>query len=544
MIEHHRLQAFLEGVKRELQQQIKREQYDSWFRGFHVVRVSKQEIEFGVPTGFVRDWLTRNYHSLIADAVHAAGLRLQLIPVELDPSARVRFVVHRKPAAEGTPASVALEAAEAAGTGTDEVVEESEGTEPEVGAPIPEPRNPRHRTPPSVAETGGLEQALESAARERPADAAPGLAPLSVFQSSQRKQDAIGELVLNTGYTFDQFVVGPCNRLSHAAALAIAENPGRAYNPLYIHGGVGLGKTHLLQAVCHGILKRHRSARVLYVSCEEFTNRFIHSIQSGNLEDFRGSFRGADVLVVDDVQFMGGKERTQEEFFHTFNALYNSQKQIVLSSDLSPMNTTAIEDRILSRFKWGLVTEIEQPCFETRVAIVKRKARLRGADFDDEISYFIAERMATNIRELEGAVIKVVGFASIMERPITLALVEEALAGSMMPHTHHVTVDQIMELITAEFSVSVRDLTGKSRSQPHAMPRQISMFLVRELLMMPFEEIGRRFGGRDHTTVMYSVQKVRDRMNADRMFRELITSIMTRLGVNVRRSRPNDGAKS
>ena len=559
MIEHHRLLAFLEEVKRELQQQVKREQYDSWFRGFHVVRLSKQEIEFGVPTGFVRDWLTRNYHSLVADAVQAAGLRMQMIPLELDPSSlRVRFSVHVDPAPAGKP----VPAGKFARRGLPASVAESGGLESalvqlEAGGPLPAEDLGAGRGPeqpdlegsqdadlPIGAESVGTQsvstQSTSTAGPQKGLGGGPGFPARSEAPASQgggRTRDSIRELVLNPGYTFDQFVVGPCNRLSHAAALAIGENPGRAYNPLYIHGGVGLGKTHLLQAICQGILKRHRAARVLYVSCEEFTNRFIHSIQSSNLEDFRASFRGADVLVVDDVQFMGGKERTQEEFFHTFNALYNSQKQIVISSDHSPVQATTIEDRIVSRFKWGLVTEIEQPCFETRVAIVKRKARLRGADFDDEISYFIAERMATNIRELEGAVIKVIGFAAIMDRQITLQLVEEALRGSLVPALSHVTLDQITELVTSEFSVTMRDLTGKSRSQPHAMPRQISMFLVRELLSLPFEEIGRRFGGRDHTTVMYSVQKVKDRMSADRMFRDLVNNMVSRLGVPNRHGR-------
>jgi len=334
---------------------------------------------------------------------------------------------------------------------------------------------------------------------------------------------------LNHHYTFDQFVVGPSNRLAHAAALAISENPGRAYNPLFIHGNVGLGKTHLLQAICHTVLRRQPEACVLYLNCEGFTNRFIKSVQVGDLDSFRDHHRNVDVLVIDDIQFLANKQKTQDEFFHTFNSLYNIQKQIVISSDRPPPEIPTVEERLVSRFKWGLVTDIESPSFETRVAIVKRKAKMKSEELSDEVANFIAERVATNIRELEGAVTKVIGVAAITDRPITPELASEALRGVTTAPTNHITLDKIMSLITSEFSISTRDLTGKSRTQAISLPRQIAMHLARKYTDHCFEEIGRSFGNRDHTTVIYAVTKIRDRAKKDRMFRDFLDTLCTRL---------------
>jgi chromosomal replication initiator protein len=290
-----------------------------------------------------------------------------------------------------------------------------------------------------------------------------------------------------------------------------------------------LGKTHLLQAICHTVLRRQPDACVLYLNCEEFTNRFIKSVQLGDLDSFRDHHRNVDVLVIDDIQFLANKQKTQDEFFHTFNSLYNIQKQIVISSDRPPPEIPTVEERLVSRFKWGLVTDIETPSFETRVAIVKRKAKMKSEDISDEVAQFIAERVATNIRELEGAVTKVIGVAAITDRPITLELASEALRGVATAPTNHVTLDKIMSLITSEFSISTRDLTGKSRTQAISLPRQIAMFLARKYTDHCFEEIGRSFGNRDHTTVIYAVTKIRDRGKKDRMFRDFLDTLCTRL---------------
>ncbi|MGE0142434.1 MAG: chromosomal replication initiator protein DnaA [Planctomycetota bacterium] len=345
----------------------------------------------------------------------------------------------------------------------------------------------------------------------------------------RRIQPARASCELSRNYTFDQFVVGPCNRLSHAAALAVSDNPGRAYNPLFVHGSVGLGKTHVLQAICHEIRRKDDNARVLYLSCEEFTNRFINSIQAGRLEEFRELHREADVLVIDDVQFLADKGKTQEEFFHTFNALYHAQRQIVLSSDRPPSEIPTIEDRLVSRFKWGLVVEMAMPCLETRTAIVRRKARARQVELADDVAFHIAKRIDTNIRELEGAITKVLGVAEITEREITVDLVDEALRGVISRRQRPVSLTDVVELVTNEFSLSARELTGKGRAQTVSLPRQVCMFIARQLTDLSYDEIGRSFSGRDHTTVLYAVRKVEKRIKDDRVFREMVTSLITRL---------------
>jgi chromosomal replication initiator protein len=337
------------------------------------------------------------------------------------------------------------------------------------------------------------------------------------------------EAPLNRNYTFEQFVVGSCNRLAHAAALASSEQPGQAYNPLFVHGNVGLGKSHLLQAIGNAILRRSHEARLIYISCEEFTNRYIRSIESREVDRFRKYHRTADVLIVDDVDFLANKERTQEEFFHTFNDLYNAGKQIVLSSDRPPPEIPALEERLVSRFKWGLVVDIDRPCFETRVAILKRKAKMRSVELPDEVAYYVAKRIDTNIRELEGALIKLIGVAAITERVLSLNLAQEALHDVQPSKSYHVALTEIMSLVTSEFAISARDITGKNRTQAISFPRQVGMYLSRMHTEHSLEEIGKFFGNRDHTTVLYAVTKIRERAQSDRVLKELLASLATRL---------------
>ncbi len=310
--------------------------------------------------------------------------------------------------------------------------------------------------------------------------------------------------------------------------FAIGEHPGCAYNPLFVHGNVGLGKSHLLQAICHTVLRRDPNARVLYLSCEDFTNAFIQAIQNGHLDSFREQYRTADMLVIDDVQFLANKEKTQDEFFHTFNALYDGQKQIVLSSDRPPVEIPTVEERLVSRFKWGLVAEVEAPCFETRAAIVKRKAAGRNIDLTDDVARYIADVIASNIRELEGAVIKVIGIAALTFQAITLELAQGILSNTTVRHAK-VSVDDVMSLITSEFAISARELTGKSRTQTVSMPRQVAMYLLREYTESSLEDVGRVFGNRDHTTVLYAVNKIRERAQKDRIFKELLDGLGNRL---------------
>ncbi len=345
--------------------------------------------------------------------------------------------------------------------------------------------------------------APESAAAEEPAPRAPSPRPAPPVAYGE------SDVILNPQYIFDNFIPGPSNNFPYAAALAVADSPGKSYNPLFLHGSVGLGKTHLLQAICHRLMERRPDMRILYLSCETFTNHFVTAVANGELDGFRFRYRHVDVLLIDDIHFLASRERTQEEFFHTFNTLYNANKQIILSSDSNPAEIPTIEERLVSRFKWGVVAKIDQPVYETRVAIIARKARVHGATFPDEVVKFLAENIRSNIRELEGAVNKVAGMAHIYQRAIDVDLAREALRDLLPPPNSRVSVDGIVRTVADHFGVPVKDLMGKRRSKSIAHPRQICMFLARRLTSHSLEEIGGYFGGRDHTTVMYAYDKIR-----------------------------------
>jgi len=312
----------------------------------------------------------------------------------------------------------------------------------------------------------------------------------------------------NNDYVFENFIVGPNSRLAHAASMAVAESPGTAYNPLFIYGSVGLGKTHLLQAICHAILKKNARANIIYQSCDTFVNNFISALQSSNLEPFRRKYRNADVLVIDDIHFLANKEHTQEEFFHTFNSLYNDTKQIVLSSDSEPQEIPTLEERLVSRFKWGLVGKLDRPSFETRVAIIKSKAHLRYYELPEDVVHFVAENITSNVREIEGAITRLVGYASLAGRNLTLDFAREILKDSTT-RTDNIRIEDIIRVAADLFAVKVADLQSKKRTKSIAFPRQVCMFLARQLTDLPLAEIGGYFGGRDHTTVIHAVDKIK-----------------------------------
>jgi len=315
-------------------------------------------------------------------------------------------------------------------------------------------------------------------------------------------------LLLTEDYTFDTFVMGPCNRLAHAASLAVSEAPGKSYNPLYIHGSVGLGKTHLLQATCRKIATTNPQAEICLLSCEMFVNHFIEAVERGQLHEFRYRYRHADVLAIDDIQFLSAHEQTQEEFFHTFNTLYQSQKQIILSSDRGPGQIPDLEERLVSRFNWGLVAQIDRPCYETRVAIIRKKARVRRIELPEDVICFIAGIIDSNARELEGAIAKVVMLAQVTSRSIDIPLAEEALGTKLASGRGGITIENILGAVTARFNVRLADLQSKKRTRSIALPRQICMYLARELTRHSLEEIGGYFGGRDHTTVMHAKRTI------------------------------------
>jgi chromosomal replication initiator protein len=316
------------------------------------------------------------------------------------------------------------------------------------------------------------------------------------------------ELKLHPDYTFDNFVVGPSNRLAHASCVAVGQSLGNTYNPLFIYGSSGLGKTHLLHAVCCETKRRFDKAVIQFLSCEDFVNRFIRAIGKGNLQGFQSQFRTVDGLVIDDVQFLREREQSQEEFFHTFNALYNNGKQIILSADSPPGKIPSLEERLISRFNWGLVARIDPPSYETRVAIVQKKAHLRGLSISGEIAEYIARKVHANIRELEGALTTIYAVATTTGEQITLKLAQRALEGQIESTAKPISITDIIEVVTSHFDVRLADLQSKKRSQSITEPRQICMYLARNLTKHSLEEIGGHLGGRDHTTVMHACSKI------------------------------------
>ena len=338
---------------------------------------------------------------------------------------------------------------------------------------------------------------------------------------------------LNPKYTFDSFVIGNSNRFAHAASLAVAESPAKAYNPLFIYGGVGLGKTHLMHAIGHYILESNPNAKVVYVSSEKFTNELINAIKDDKNEEFRNKYRNVDILLIDDIQFIAGKERTQEEFFHTFNALHDANKQIILSSDRPPKEIPTLEDRLRSRFEWGLIADIQVPDFETRMAILKKKADVENLNVANEGMGYIATRIKSNIRELEGALIRIIAYSSLTNREVTVDLASEALKDIISKKQgKHITVDLIQDIVASYFNLRVEDLKSQRRTRNVAYPRQIAMYLSRKLTDMSLPKIGEEFGGRDHTTVIHAYEKISENLKTDNSLQNIINDITKKLTQN------------
>ena len=335
---------------------------------------------------------------------------------------------------------------------------------------------------------------------------------------------------LNPKYTFQSFVIGNSNRFAHAASLAVAESPAKAYNPLFIYGGVGLGKTHLMHAIGHYILQENPKAKVVYVSSEKFTNELINAIKDDKNEEFRNKYRKVDVLLIDDIQFIAGKERTQEEFFHTFNALHEENKQIILSSDRPPKEIPTLEDRLRSRFEWGLIADIQPPDFETRMAILKKKADVEGLSVPNEVMVYIATKIKSNIRELEGALIRIIAYSSLTNRDVSVDLASEALKDIISnKESAPVTVKTIQESVANYYNLRIEDLKSQRRTRNIAYPRQIAMYLSRKLTDMSLPKIGEEFGGRDHTTVIHAYEKISENLKTDEGLQSMINDITKKL---------------
>jgi chromosomal replication initiator protein len=333
-------------------------------------------------------------------------------------------------------------------------------------------------------------------------------------------------LSLNPRYTFENFILGASNKHAHAYSLAVAEAPGKTYNPLFIYGGVGLGKTHLLQAICHHIKTKSTAPKICYLPSEKFTNELIDAIQHHSTSAFRAKFRNVDVLLLDDIHFIAGKESTQEEFFHTFNALYDSRKQIIISSDRPPKEIANLQERLVSRFSWGLTTDVQPPDLETRVAILKKKIEREPVSVPDDVIFFIAQLIKTNIRELEGALIRTIAYSLLEEKPITLELAKEVLKDLLREPKKLITVDFIQRCVVEEYGVTLQDLKLRRRNKNIVLPRQIAMYLSRELTDLSFPEIGDCFGGKDHTTVLHSYNKIKVNLKQNELLKDKVDKII------------------
>ena len=355
--------------------------------------------------------------------------------------------------------------------------------------------------------------------------------PAPRIKPGQEQQHEFLPGMLNPKYTFDTFVIGSGNRFAHAASLAVAEAPAKAYNPLFIYGGVGLGKTHLMHAIGHYVLEHNPNAKVVYLSSEKFTNEFINSIRDNKTGEFRDKYRSVDILLIDDIQFLAGKEQTQEEFFHTFNTLHEESKQIIISSDRPPKEIPTLEDRLRSRFEWGLITDITPPDLETRIAILRKKAKADGLDIPNDVMTYIANSIDSNIRELEGALIRVVAYSSLINRDMSAELAAEALK-DIMPNSKPkiITILDIQNAVGEQFNVKLEDFKTKRRTKDIAYPRQVAMYLSREMTDFSLPKIGEEFGGRDHTTVIHAHDKISTMLKDNQQLQQDVKDIKSALG--------------
>ncbi len=349
---------------------------------------------------------------------------------------------------------------------------------------------------------------------------------------TEEKKQGVKRGNLNPKYTFNTFVVGPSNQFAHAAALRVAENPGFAYNPLFIYGGVGLGKTHLITAIGNYILDKKPGVNVCYMSSEQFTGEFVSAIRHEKMPEFRQKYRTLDVFLVDDIQFIAGKDSTQEEFFHTFNELYSKQKQIVISSDKPPMEISDITDRLRSRFGMGLIADIQPPEIETRIAILYKKAELEGVQLPEDVAYFIASRVKSNVRELEGSLIKLCAYISITKTPITMDLAKHVLRDLLPDENKPITIDLIQKAVCEALGIRVHDIKSKKRTKEIANARKIAMYITKKLTNLSLAEIGNAFGGKDHATVIYACKQIEKDKEKDEALAKLIDSIIRKLQMN------------
>jgi chromosomal replication initiator protein len=459
-----------ENLLAQLQEQLGPQIFDSWFRAIKCDGVSDELKEIYVRAGRVtRDWVTNYYTELLNETLDEAGLSDYKLVWSVDQAENV----------DDDPFNV----------------------------------------------DGEVDFFFETVKSSQPVPAAITRSISTNFVDIESVESS-----LNPKYTFEKFVVGTCNQFAHAAAKGAAESPGKTYNPLFLYGGVGLGKTHLMHAIGHSIKQHNRHLRVAYITSEKFMNELINAIRYDKTPAFRDKYRSIDVLLMDDVQFMAGKERTQEEFFHTFNTLHNDQKQIVISSDCPPREIPTLEERLHSRFEWGLIADIEPPDLETKVAILKRKADLDGIFLPDDIAIFIASKVKSNVRELEGSLVRLVAIASLRGVPISKMLAQDALKNIIdSERPEGLTLERIARVVATHYQMTVEEIKSKNNSRAVAVPRQVAMYLCKRLTKASFPEIGREFGGKHHTTVMHSVDKIESLQKEDRNFHRTVSELIDNL---------------
>ena len=484
---------------------ISSQNFDLWFRPIRCAAIEGSVIHLVAPNRFLQEWFATHYLSIVLDEIRLLTRR------EYDVTWQVQESPAPEPAAED-PASPA-------------------GASP--AGPQPAPAHPaRSRAAHTPAPPARDRHAAEHRPRPEPpaasppaASYAPGRRPAGPPQPGEPGREKEGVDLL-AKYTFDSFIVGPSNQLAAAASRAVAASPASKYNPLFIYGGVGLGKTHLLHAIGHQIQSAHPAWRILYLKTETFMNEYIAQVRNNRIEEFRIKYRdNTDVLLMDDIQYLGGKERTQDEFFHTFNALFETHRQIVVTADKYPHEIPDLEERIRSRFQWGLIADIQAPELETRIAILQKKAEIDKIDLPTEVAHYLAANIKSNVRELEGLLIRVAAFSSLQQRPITVEFAQDTLKQFLTQPTAQLTVEAVQKEVANYFNVKLADLKSTSRHQSVARPRQIAMYLARKLCKASYPDLGQRFGGKDHTTVLSACRKIEALLDADAKVRGVVTEI-------------------
>jgi chromosomal replication initiator protein len=492
-----------EVARSQLRLQMSKGTFETWVRDTTYLAHEDGAFVIGVPNAYAKDWLSMRLRPLIKRTLGA------IVGHAVD----VTFVVRPMPLVDSP------KAADAPLLDTDRSRPAGAlGQNGHVARPADDP-------------TFDWREAGDDVMDDSSAGDQPGIGTQREADISRSKQMVSERPTMNPRYTFENFVVGPSNRMAHAVAMSVAERPGRAYNPLFLYGGVGLGKTHLLQAIGHAAVDS--GLQVLYVSSEDFTNDLIYAIRTQSTDQFRAKYRTLDVLLIDDIHFIAGKEQTQEEFFHTFNTLYAANRQIVMISDRPPQAIATLEERLRSRFGWGMIADIQPPNLETRIAILQTKAASLGEHVPNEVLALIAQRAHRNIRDLEGALTRVLAHAQLMRRPLNTVLVEDALA-YLAPAQSKLSLEGILEVSAAFFGISIEDLTGRARSARIALQRQMVMYVMREETGASLPQIGAALGGRDHTTVMHGVDRVATDLEADPELRRQVTELREKLYAPIR----------